>query len=314
MFADFLPPDTVEIQDSDAIVLLQQIQRRIVQVSCQAATHLLPDRSVEIATAYVHSVPDRVTSDQLKSSFSNPPILLLHGFDSSLLEFRRLIPLLANRHKIWAIDLFGAGFTAYIPTLAVTPQTIRQHLLSVITTWIDQPVILVGASLGGAVAIDFALHYPNWVRSLVLIDSVGFSGSFPVGQFLPQPLIELGADWLYFRKQVALAAASVLPAMNPALIDALRCALLHQQMPGWKAAITSFTQSGGYANLSDRIAAIQHPTLILWGTDDDVLGTTDATRFKQAIPGSQLVWIQQAGHVPHFDQPQSVADLLLAFA
>jgi pimeloyl-ACP methyl ester carboxylesterase len=52
--------------------------------------------------------------------------------------------------------------------------------------------MLVGASLGGAVAIDFALNYPNWVRSLVLIDSVGFSGSFPVGQFLPHPLIELG--------------------------------------------------------------------------------------------------------------------------
>ncbi len=243
-----------------------------------------------------------------------PLILLLHGFDSSLLEFRRLLPLIATQHETWALDLFGFGFTEYVPTVAVNPQNIRRHLLSVLKTWIGQPVTLVGASLGGAVATDFALHHPNWVRSLVLIDSVGFSGSFPVGQFLPHPLIELGADWLHFRKRAALTAASALSMIDPILLDALRCSLLHQEMPRWKAAIASFTQSGGYANLSDRITQVNHPTLILWGEADDVLGTKDATRFGKAIALSQLTWIQKAGHVPHFDQPQSVAAHLLTFA
>ncbi|MEP0779104.1 pyridoxal-phosphate dependent enzyme [Microcoleus sp. ZQ-A2] len=89
---------------------------------------------------------------------------------------------------------------------------------------------------------------------------------------------------------------------------------LHHEMPGWKAAIASFTQSGGYANLSDRIAQVNHPTLILWGEADDVLGTDDATKFEQAISGSQLIWIPEAGHVPHFDRPQSVAAHMLTFA
>jgi pimeloyl-ACP methyl ester carboxylesterase len=75
-----------------------------------------------------------------------------------------------------------------------------------------------------------------------------------------------------------------------------------------------FTQSGGYANLGDRIAQVNHPTLILWGEADDVLGTDDATKFEQAISGSQLIWIREAGHVPHFDRPQSVATHLLTFA
>jgi pimeloyl-ACP methyl ester carboxylesterase len=52
----------------------------------------------------------------------------------------------------------------------------------------------------------------------------------------------------------------------------------------------------------------------LWGEADDVLGTDDATKFEQAISGSQLIWIREAGHVPHFDQPQSVAAHLLTFA
>ncbi|WP_242542006.1 hypothetical protein [Leptolyngbya sp. Cla-17] len=71
---------------------------------------------------------------------------------------------------------------------------------------------------------------------------MAFSGSFPIGQFLPQGLIDLGADWLYFRKRAALAAASVLPMVNPMLIDALRCSFLHQEMPGWKEAIRLFYQ------------------------------------------------------------------------
>ncbi|MEQ9668211.1 alpha/beta fold hydrolase [Coleofasciculus sp. G2-EDA-02] len=302
MKADFLPPSVVDIQDLEAIALLQQLERQVVQVPFQQGT-------TAIATAYVHHSSDRSASQP-----NAAPILLLPGFDSSLLEFRRLLPLLTTQHETWTVDLFGSGFTEYVPTLAVNPQNIRQHLLKVIETWIRQPVMLVGASLGGAVAIDFALNYPNWVRSLVLINSVGFSGSFPVGQFLPHPLIELGANWLHFRKQAALTAALAFPIIDLTLIDALRCSLLHQEMPGWKAAIASFTKSGGYANLRDRIAQVQHPTLILWGEADDVLGTDDATKFKQAISGSQLIWILKASHVPHFDQPQSVAAHLLTFA
>jgi pimeloyl-ACP methyl ester carboxylesterase len=51
-------------------------------------------------------------------------------------------------------------------------------------------------------------------------------------------------------------------------------------MPGWKEAIISFSQTGGYADLSDRMGQIQHPTLILWGRSDDILGTQDAARFQ----------------------------------
>ena len=304
----FLPSSATEIQDPAAIDLLQQLERQAVQVPCQQNTSDPVQPSIEIATAYIHQRPAHQQTCQIDS----PPILLLHGFDSSLLEFRRLLPFLSMR-ETWAVDLFGAGFTDYVADLAVNPQTIRQHLYHFLETWVCQPVMLVGASLGGAVAMDFALHHPDSVRSIVLINSVGFSGSFPVGQFLPPPLIEWGTNWLHFRKQAALAAASVLPMVDPMLVDALRCSLLHQEMPAWKAAIASFTQSGGYANLNRHIAQIQHPTLILWGEMDNVLGTADAGKFEQAISNSQLHWIKRAGHVPHFDQPQQVAQLIEAF-
>lgn len=55
-------------------------------------------------------------------------------------------------------------------------------------------------------------------------------GSLPGGQFLPGPLLKLGADWLSSRQSAALAAASVLPMMRPTLIDGLRCSLRHQAL------------------------------------------------------------------------------------
>ena len=113
MKADFLPPSVVNIREEDAIALLQQLQRQVIQVPFEQGTTV-------IATAFVRHFPERSAS-----SSNAAPILLLAGFDSSLLEFRRLLPLLWTQHETWAVDLFGFGFTEYVPTIAVNPQNIR---------------------------------------------------------------------------------------------------------------------------------------------------------------------------------------------
>jgi len=269
-----------------SIALLEQMRYEAI---------LLSDRTV-VETSYV------------QQGAGEPSIVLLHGFDSSLLEFRAIVPLLAQQHSVWAIDLLGFGFSKRQPQMAVNPTRIRQHLYQV---WqqINQPIVLVGASMGGAVAIDFALHHPTCVEAVVLIDSVGFSGSFS-GQWLPPALDELATGWLRWRKQAALTAATL--SSNLLLIDAIACSLLHQDLPYWGDAIASFTRSGGYTHLSNRIAQLQHPTLILWGTTDDVLGTADAFRFEQAIAHSQLHWLP-CGHVPHLELPQATVHSILTF-
>lgn len=244
------------------------------------------------------------------------PLLFLHGFDSSLLEFRRLLPRLPH-WPLYALDLLGMGFTACPAAVPVTPQTIRQHLYWSWKTLIDRPVTLVGASLGGAVALDFALTYPDCVARLVLIDSVGFSGSFALGPWLGTPLLEQGAIWLRWRKEMAFRALDALAEVgalgSSSLRDEVLCAALHQGMPGWQRGIVTFSQSGGYGNLGAQIQDIEPPTLILWGDRDTTLGTQDAYRFQQAIADSHLVWIRGAGHVPHLEQPDTVARELCRF-
>src|SRR5919199_2865744 len=180
MFADFLPPSVTQLRDSTCIALAQNLKRHSIAT---------PLSKQPIATSYIHQ------------GKGGTPILLLHGFDSSLLEFFRLIPLLAACNETWAVDLLGFGFTERLMGTPYSPLAIKRHLYSFWKTLINQPVILVGASMGGASAIDFTLTYPNCVKQLVLINSVGYSGSFPIGQFLFPPFDFLAMEWWQFLKR-----------------------------------------------------------------------------------------------------------------
>ncbi|WP_432808879.1 alpha/beta fold hydrolase [Pantanalinema sp. GBBB05] len=290
MFPSFLPPTAQQLTEATSIALAQQIHQHAV---------LTPLSSTPIATAFV------------QQGTGNPPIVLLHGFDSSIFEFRRLLPLLAKQHQTWAVDLLGFGLTERSPQLPFDPVAIKTHLYYTWKSLIGQPMILVGASMGGAAAIDFALTYPDAVQQLVLIDSAGFAAAPAIGKFLIPPLGYLAAEFLRrpgVRRQVSLKAyvdSSFVTA------DALLCAALHLESAYWHQAIIAFTKSGGYNFLADKIARISHPTLVLWGDHDRILGTADADKFQAAIAHSHLVWVPNCGHVPHLEKPQFVAEQIL---
>jgi pimeloyl-ACP methyl ester carboxylesterase len=285
-----LPSAVAQLTEPESVQLVQQIRAAAI------ATPLSPE---PIATTFVGA------------GSTGTPVLLLHGFDSSVLEFRRLLPLLAEQRATWAVDLLGFGFTDRPIAVPITPAAIKTHLFFWWKSLIAQPVILVGASMGGAVAIDLAITYSEMVDRLVLIDSAGFAKGPVVGKYLIPPLAYLAAEFLRrpdVRRQVSLQAY-----VDTSLVtaDALLCTALHLECPGWHQAMVTFTRSGGYTNLEDQIAQITVPTLILWGDSDRILGTTDATRFQQAIAHSQLVWIPNCGHVPHLEKPQITAQHIL---
>lgn len=292
MFPSFLPSSAKLLQESASITLAQSIKRQSLATSLGKQ---------QIATSYVHG------------GKSNTPILLLHGFDSSVLEFRSLIPLLAAHNQIWAIDLLGFGFTERIQGIAYNPNTIKTHLYYFWKNLINQPVMLVGASMGGATAIDFTLTYPEAVKQLVLINSVGFSGDFPLGKFLFPPLDYLAVEYWRQRKLQALFFGGSFGYLESGTIEAIRCATLHLEMPGWNEAMISFTKSGGYSDLANKMSQINQPTLILWGEADDTLDKGDAVKFHRAIAHSRLIWLNNCGHVPQLEKPEIVANHLLVF-
>jgi pimeloyl-ACP methyl ester carboxylesterase len=292
MFPSFLPLSVNQLTEPDSIKFANQIQR------VDIATALLPQ---PIPTSFSHQGSGGI------------PIVFLHGFDSSMLEFRQIMPIIALHNEVWAIDLLGFGFTERLPDCPFSSQSIRTHLQAFWQTKIQQPMILVGVSMGGAAAIEFTLNYPEAVDQLVLIDSAGFTQPPAMGKFLIQPLGKLATKFLSSPKVRKSVSEKAYFDRAFVTTDAQLCAALHLEMPRWSEALIDFTRSGGYGYLLDRLSEIQQQTLILWGKQDRILGTKAAALFVQNLPNSQLQWIDNCGHVPHLEQAQLTAQLILDF-
>jgi pimeloyl-ACP methyl ester carboxylesterase len=294
MFPNFLPTTVGQLTESTSIAFAQSIEQIAIPT---------PLSQQPVTTTYVHQ------------GSSGTPFLLIHGFDSSILEFRRLLPLLAIHNEVWAIDLLGFGFTNRPQGLKYSSKDIKIHLYSSWKALINQPVILVGASMGGAAAIDFTLAYPDLVQKLVLIDSAGLVGTSPLSKFLLPPFDYLAAEFLRNPRVRSSISRAAYKNKQLASLDAQLCAALHLECSEWSKALIAFTKSGGYSAFSlQQLAQIVQSTLILWGDSDEILGTTDARRFEKGISQSQLIWIPNCGHVPHLEQPEITAYLILKFA
>lgn len=294
MFPKFLPTGVEQLTESASIALAQSIE----QIPLTTPLSKQP-----ITTTYVHQ------------GSGGTPFLLIHGFDSSVLEYRRLLPLLATQNQTWAVDLFGFGFTDRLAGINFSPNEIKTHLYCFWKSLINQPVILIGASMGGAAAIDFTLTYPQVVEKLVLIDSAGLTGGSPISKLMFPPLDYLATEFLKNRKIRQSISRTAYQNKQLATQDALFCGALHLEMPNWNQALIAFTKSGGYQPFkAKQLEEINQETLILWGDKDKILGIKDAPKFARAIPHSKLIWIKNSGHVPHLEQPQITAKEILDFS
>lgn len=292
MFPDYIPAEAIALTESTSIALARDI--KLASIST-------PLNKKDIATTYI------------QQGNGDTPILLVHGFDSSLLEFRRLIPLLAKRRATWALDLLGFGFSQRALDIALSPENIKTHLYHFWKTKIARPIILAGASMGGAAAIDFTLTHPEAVEKLILIDSAGLEKQPAIGKFMFPPIDYLATEFLRNSKVRQSISQAAYFEKSFASSDARACAALHLKCPNWNKSLVSFTKNGGYGSFADTISDIKQQTLIIWGKQDKIIGTKGANKFAKGIPNSKLVWIDNCGHVPHLEKPQITAQIILDF-
>lgn len=238
---------------------------------------------------------------------TGPPLLLLHGFDSSLLEFRRLVPLLAERHCLIIPDLYGFGFTPRPDDGDYSPRGVLAHLEALLAALAERQggaaVGLIGASMGGSVAVELARRQPQRINRLLLLAPAGLTGR-PMP--LPPLLDGLGVRFLSLpgvrRGLCRSAFADPDNAVGP---PELEIASLHLQTPGWGEALRRFARSGGFAGCGAPLPA--QPLSVLWGADDRILRPPQK-RAALALLGERLRELPACGHLPHIDQPQRVAD------
>ena len=240
---------------------------------------------------------------------TTPPLLCVHGFDSSSMEFRRFLPVLrASGVEAWALDVYGCGFTEFVGSTC-TPEDRRAHLLAFVQQVVGRPVVLLGASLGASTAIDLAVKHPEWVAGLVIVDGQAFESA----PQLPGPLAAIGVGIL--RQEWLRDMANQMAYYNKAQYatrDAMLVGRLHTHLPAWADANVAFIASGGY-RCADLVAAVKQPALVVWGAQDEIVPPATSERFRNALPNCQVVMLDTCGHVPHLEQPAALRDAIIAF-
>lgn len=302
----FTPPDTSTIDEEACKDTASKMKRIMVPVSKDVS----PSGSVGIS--YVHW-----PAAEEKEKTNSLPLIMIHGFDSSALEYRRLGSKLAARGiDTYAVDLLGWGFSQLNDVSSFSAQSKVEALKSFteIMLGTDGKFGIAGASLGGAAVIELAAANSDVCKALVLIDAQGFVDGIGPMQYLPKPLASIGAQIL---QSVPLRSSankmSYYDTDTYATDDALNTSRLHCLRDGWSDALVSFMQSGGFSP-SAKVSQINAPTLVLWGREDGILdGTEFANKFVSTLPNGRLQWIEQCGHVPHLEQPEKTADAITEF-
>ncbi|WP_241462967.1 MULTISPECIES: alpha/beta fold hydrolase [Prochlorococcus] len=231
------------------------------------------------------------------------PVLLIHGFDSCFLEYRRLVPYLENSHQLIIPDLYGFGFSPRPKNSEFDKKKIIFHLNQVIENITSKSQIgIIGASMGGGIAMELARQKHSKINRLMLLSPAGLTGN---PKPIPKPFDRLGVCILrnkYVRKQLCMKAFAD-PKKSVGEAEE-QIASIHIKASGWARSLSAFARSGGIANCGSPLP--KQPISILWGKEDRILGRKEKEAVKKLI-NCQHEEIKNCGHLPHLDAPQYVA-------
>ena len=234
------------------------------------------------------------------------PILFLHGFDSSFLEFRRIYPSLKKKFQVIIPDLLGFGFSPRFATNEFTPSNIISHLIDIIQSLkISKKLKIVGASMGGSVAITLAKEIPDLIDKIILLSPAGLFGK---AKNIPFPFNQIGASFLglpQVRKSLCRQAFAYPEECVGPMEEQI--ASIHLGCASWRNSLASFARSGGFADTFKFIQNI--PTKTLCGENDRILGQKEINNIKN-IKNMNFVGLQNCGHLPHIDLPIMVSKII----
>ena len=243
-----------------------------------------------------------------------PTVILLHGFGSSLETWEPWAQTLSASHRVIRFDLPGFGLTGADPTGDYSDARAEKVLAALIDRLGVARADLIGNSLGGKIAWNFAAAYPDRVRRLVLVSPDGFaSPGFAYGKPTHVPAV---ARLLPFTLPTPLVRMSLAPAfvdparLTPGLVARYRDMML---APGVRTAMLARMEQVRLVDPAPLLRRIRAPTLILWGEQDGMIPFSNAADYVGDIPNATLARLPGLGHVPFEEAPAPSIAPVLAF-
>jgi pimeloyl-ACP methyl ester carboxylesterase len=231
---------------------------------------------------------------------TSPPVILLHGAGGSHLNWPAEIRRLPHQH-IYALDLPGHGKSG-----GRGQQSISAYVHLVIE-WMEALAIprayFVGHSMGSAISLLLALHYPRQVRGLGLL---GTASRFNIQ---PEILGYCANPTTHHKAVDALVSTAFSPQADPRLVE-LAGKRMHENrlsvLKGDLLACDSF-------DISDQLENIPQTTLLICGAEDQMTPLRQSQMLARTLPAARLEVVAGAGHMVMLEKPQETADLLSAF-
>lgn len=253
-----------------------------------------------------------------------PALLLLHGIGDSSTAWRDLVPVLAEDHTVIAPDLLGHGRSAK-PRADYSVGAYANGMRDLLSVLDVDRVTVIGHSLGGGVAAQFAYQFPERCERLVLVACGGVAkdvsstlrvATLPMAEVV-LPLLGLPGAGLATRSLIEILRRTPLDLG----LDAIELRRVLAALPngGARRAFVRTLRSavdwrGQVITMLDRCYLTDGvPTMLVWGDRDGIIPVSHAHLAHSSMPGSRLEIFPGAGHFPHHSDPDRFVAVLRDF-
>ena len=252
-----------------------------------------------------------------------PPLLLLHGVGDNALDWQWVMPALASTYRLYAPDLPGSGGSAN-PRSDYSPAFFTRFVAAFLNALEVERAAVVGNSLGGLVGLRLALAEPARVAALGLVSSGGLGQevTYALRSLALPGYGKLAVAWGKRRPGAAQRALgrSALLFARPWRVprEWIKEQYRLERLPGFLEAQLATVRAqvgvrGQREVLVDRLAQVERPTMVVWGTRDRVLPCSQAKEAFSHLPEGYLELIPDCGHAPHVEQPERFVSSLRRF-
>jgi pimeloyl-ACP methyl ester carboxylesterase len=223
-----------------------------------------------------------------KDGGEGTPLVLVHGLGARGEDWAKMIPLLAaNGFHVYVPDLLGYGRSPKPDvdyTIGMEEGVVADFMRAVHVSRAD----VGGWSMGGWVAMKLALDHPEMVNRLVVYDSAGIYFPAGFGPDLFVPMDDAGLAHL-------LKMLSPIPRQLPEFVQ--RAMLQKLDRNGWVVDRSMVAMTDGRELLDFRLHDLKQPTLVVWGSKDDLIPLPVGQRIHDLIPDSSLLVVEGCGHL-----------------
>ena len=250
-----------------------------------------------------------------RSAGEGKPLVLLHGFTYSSYSFRHNIPILSKYARVVCPDLVGHGKSDKPAGFDYSLKNQAELIFKLCTKLGFDRIDLGGCSMGGALAMQLAISYPDFVERLILVDSAGLD-------------LDVKSPQRIFAIPIVGHIAALMTTIRFRKSTHTRMTVQDDEVTNgeleeYVKELKSFSSlMAGVRNLRANrafklagIGNISQQTLIIWGELDPLFSTDSALKLTEIIAKSRLILLPGAGHLPNEEKPadfnQVVIDFLL---